>query len=99
MSDTPQTIAQRALGATSLLRQWDAVEDYVEACREQGVDVEHGGLDLSDLPTFGGERPAGLPAGGVLSVLSWDETHLLIEPRNGERRFVVVPRSAYVDAA
>ena len=29
------------------------------------------------------------------AVLSWDETHLLIQARTSEQPFVVVPRSVY----
>ncbi|CAA2155742.1 hypothetical protein MBRA_01372 [Methylobacterium brachiatum] len=90
-----RVLAERARTATSLLRLWDAVTEYVEACRDQDVDNEQSGLDLTDLPTFGGEAPHGLPAGNVLAVLSWDETHLLIQARTSEQPFVVVPRSVY----
>ncbi|MGW9821902.1 hypothetical protein ACUXK4_004491 [Methylorubrum extorquens] len=88
-------LAERARKASSLMRLWQALDDYVEGCREQYVDCEQAGLDFTDLPTFGGEAPANLPNGSVLAVLSWDETHLLIQTRNSERPYVVAPRSAY----
>ncbi|MEE7440904.1 hypothetical protein [Methylobacterium oryzae] len=89
--------AERARTAPTLLRLWDAVADYVEACRDQRVEHEKGGLDLGELPTFGGEEPFNLhfPPDSIRSVLSWDETHLLLRTYSAEQRFVVVARSVY----
>jgi hypothetical protein len=93
MSPSLHSIAERALVAPSLLRLWDAVEAYVEACDEQGVTTGEGGLDLGDLPTFGGDVPAHI--GNGVTVRSWDATHILIDRRHQRQRFVLVPRSAY----
>jgi hypothetical protein len=93
MSPSLHSIAERALAAPSLLRLWDAVEDYVEACDEQGVTTGEGGLDLGDLPTYGGDVPARI--GDGIAARSWDATHILIDRPNSAQRFVLVPRSAY----
>ncbi|CAO4164964.1 MULTISPECIES: hypothetical protein [Methylobacteriaceae] len=93
MSQTLHTLSERALAAPSLLRLWDLVEAYVEACDEQGVTTAEGGLDLGELPTFGGDVPAHI--GNGVTVRSWDATHILIDRRYAAQRFVLVPRSAY----
>lgn len=93
MTQTLRTTVERALAAPSLLRLWDAVEDYAEACRDQGVATTEGGLDLADLPTYGGDVPAHI--GNGITVRSWDGTHLLVDRRHRQQRFVVVPRSVY----
>ena len=99
MTPTLESLAERALAAPSILRLWDAVEAYVEACEEQGVTSGEGGLDLGELPTYGGEDPdedrlfASLNGG--ITVRSWNGTHLLIDRRLSAQRFVVVARSVY----
>lgn len=90
-----EEIAERARKAPSLLRLWDAVEGYVEACREQHIDYWQAGLDLTDLPIFGGEAPATLITSSGLAALSWDETHVLIQTRSQKKPYVVVRRSDY----
>lgn len=95
-SEVVTTLAERAAAAPSLMRLWDAVEDYVEACREHGYDVEGGVLDLDDLPSYGGEYPGMFPVPVRDDALfrSWDETHLLIERPSAERRFIIARRAA-----
>ena len=44
-------------------------------------------IDLSDLPTFGGEEPA-----DTRGVWSWDEKNLLVSDTRRGRGFIVVPR-------
>lgn len=93
MSPSLHSLSERALAAPSLIRLWDCVEDYVEACDEQGVTTAEGGLDLGELPTFGGDVPPRI--GDGVTIRSWDATHILIDRRDSAQRFVLVPRSAY----
>jgi len=99
MTPTLESLAERALRAPSLLRLWDAVEAYADACDEQGVTTGEGGLDLVALPTFGGEDPDDVRLFPTLNaaarVRSWDPTHILIDRQFSEHRFVIVPRSVY----
>ncbi|GEL41906.1 hypothetical protein MEX01_24970 [Methylorubrum extorquens] len=93
MSPSLHILSERAFAAPSLLRLWDAVEAYADACRAQDLATTEGGLDLGNLPTYGGDVPAHI--GNGIAVRSWDETHLLIDRRHQQQRFVLVPRSAY----
>ncbi|CAO4172515.1 hypothetical protein EEDFHM_02104 [Methylorubrum populi] len=93
-----ETLARRVENAPSLLRLWDALEDYAQACRDVGCTEAECGLDLRRLPTYGGEWTGEylLPIrDDGITIRSHDETHMLLDRERAEPRYVVVPRSAY----
>jgi len=66
----------------------DALCDALNAADEAGVDLEHEGVDLSSLPVFGGDEPAGAAAGDIWS---WDEGRVL-RHRGGVPRWYIEAR-------
>ena len=60
----------------SLVTALSVVGDFIDAetCAALGLPHRMGSVDMTDLPTFGGEAPA-----DTSGIWSWDETRLLVE--------------------
>lgn len=52
-----------------------------------GLPMKHGGLDMTSLPTFGGEEPT-----DTSGVWSYDPTRLLVDGTDGTADYKIVPR-------
>lgn len=58
-------------GEAAKAEDLDALLELIEEARQQGVGDQ---IDMSELPTYGGEAPEG----GTDGVWSWDEDRLLV---------------------
>jgi hypothetical protein len=60
--------------------------NYLDAGLQwDGAPLNHGQIDMTSLPTFGGPRPR-----DTAGIWSWNRTHFLVERSDG---FRVIPRS------